>query len=251
MVSAEMQGLSISTLTSLRAVEVLAFGPMRSTEVAHHLRIHPRTARRVLAHLAEHGWARRIPGRFPEWELSGRVLALASKAAHGILREQAAITLVDDLYEETGLPIYAVLPCYDSVCCVADSGGCETLLERGEVVPAVENVAGHALMAYRRRWCEQNLMLAGTSPEAWTERIDAIRCNGYAIAHVPPSPINCETRIEVAFPVAWRDDPAVAAVVVGAVPESELNDTIQRVFAMLDRVGRRTPETRNELAASA
>lgn len=251
MVSAEMQGLSISTLTSLRVVEVLAFGPMRTTEVAHHLRVHPRTARRILAFLGAHGWVHRIPGRWPEWELSGRVLALASRAAQGTLRQQAAIGLVDDLYEATGLPVYSALPCYDAVCCVADSGGYETVLERGDVVPAVESVAGHALMAYRPLWCEQNLTLAGMTAEAWSERLRTIRSNGYAVDHVLPSKDNHVSRIELAFPVAWRDDPAVAALVVGAVPESELKDTVERVFAFLDQTDRPGPVAANELAAIA
>ena len=249
-VSAEMQGLSISTLTSLRAVEVLAFGPMRSTEVAHHLRIHPRTARRILAYLAEHEWVRRIPGRWPEWELTARVLALASRAAHGTLREQTAIGLVDDLCAETACPAYAVVPCYDAVCCVADSRF-DTMLERGDVVPAVENVGGHALMAYRPRWCEQNLTLAGATPESWSTRLDMIRTRGYAIDYVPPSARTSSTRIELAFPVAWRDDPAVAAVVVGNVPETELEGTVERVFAALDRAGRPAATPARELAASA
>ena len=233
-VSAEVQGLATQSFAPLRVVEVLAFGSMTTTEVAHHLRVHQRTARRALVLLHERGWVHRLDGPRPRWELSGRVLALASRAAHGTLGEQTAIALVDDLYEDTGHPVYAVIPCYDGVCCVADSRF-DTLLQRGGLASAVENVGGVALLAYRPRWRDQTLALAGVDADEWASRLAYVRRNGYAAEFLNGG------LAELAFPVCWRGDPATAALVVGNVIEPELAEMVARVFDWLERRGRRTP----------
>ena len=64
---------------TVRALEVLAFGPMSAPQLAEKLQIHPRTARRMLYRLVDEGYVVRHGGPRPRFELTMRVVEVAGQ----------------------------------------------------------------------------------------------------------------------------------------------------------------------------
>src|SRR3954470_12632719 len=87
---------------TLRAIEVLAFGPASTPQVAEALRVDARTARRLLNRLADDGWVVRIEGRVRMYTLSLRLVALASQFVERAPLTHAAASVVRSLHERTG-----------------------------------------------------------------------------------------------------------------------------------------------------
>jgi DNA-binding IclR family transcriptional regulator len=99
-------------ISTLRAVEIMAFGPTSAPVLAELLSCHPRIARRILGRPVDDGWARRIPpdasqkGRSPRYDLTLRVIAMAAQATQrsefreALRREQVGEVLDVNLPEQ-------------------------------------------------------------------------------------------------------------------------------------------------------
>lgn len=71
---------SYHVLRVLQALEALADAPCSTTQLAQALRIHGRTARRILKRLAYDGYARSGGGPRPKYVLTPQFAALATRA---------------------------------------------------------------------------------------------------------------------------------------------------------------------------
>lgn len=143
---------------TLRAIEVLAFGPASAPQVADALRVDARTARRLLNRLANDGWVVRIDGRVRTYTLSLRVVALASQFVERSPLTQAAVAAVAALHERTGGVAHVTVPSYRSVLCLAHcADDCPSRPHTGELIPAHATAAGKVLLAHRTPWRESVL----------------------------------------------------------------------------------------------
>lgn len=82
-VSHATRQMSYATERTLRAIELLAFGPCSATELAAALQIHPRTVRRLLQKLVHEQYATATPRRHRAglvYALSPRLIGLATRA---------------------------------------------------------------------------------------------------------------------------------------------------------------------------
>jgi DNA-binding IclR family transcriptional regulator len=70
---------------TLRALELFAEGPHTQADLAHHLEVHRRTARRLIARLVEEGYLEPVSGsRRVSYAASPRLVVLGSRVASGL-----------------------------------------------------------------------------------------------------------------------------------------------------------------------
>ena len=138
---------------TLQAIEVLSFQPASAPQLAGALRIHPRTARRLLNRLVADGWLTRSPGRERTYAPTMRIVALAAQLAETAPLTRNAMPVVERLHAETGLAAHLAVPCYRSVLCLVHRGGGRDLPPGlRELMPAHATAAGKALLAHRDAW---------------------------------------------------------------------------------------------------
>jgi DNA-binding IclR family transcriptional regulator len=198
---------------TMRAVELLAFGPVSAPELAAVLQVHPRTARRLLGRLLDEGYVTRRAGA-RRYHLSLRLAAVAAQAiTHGYL-PGCAMPLLDRLHARTGLTAQLWAPSYTDVVCLAHSppAGCAAL---GELVPAPMGAAGKALLAARPCWRASVLDALAATPrvsasalQAETARIAEL---GFAVAEREP-----HGGWGLAAVICVDDDPIAAVAATGA-----------------------------------
>lgn len=138
---------------TLQAIELLSFQPASAPQLAGALRIHPRTARRLLNRLVADGWLTRSPGRERTYAPTMRIVALAAQLAERGTLPRVAAPVVDRLHAETGAAAHLAVPCYRSVLCLVHRGG-DRDLPPGlrELMPCHATAAGKALLAHRDAW---------------------------------------------------------------------------------------------------
>jgi DNA-binding IclR family transcriptional regulator len=138
---------------TMQAMEVLAFQPCSAPQVAGALRVHPRTARRLLNKLVAEGWLTRSEGRRRIYAPTMRLVALSAQLAE---RDPLALTArpaVTRLHEETGLTAHLAIPSYSStLCLVHRAGGPDARPQLRELVPVHATAAGKVLLAFREPW---------------------------------------------------------------------------------------------------
>jgi DNA-binding IclR family transcriptional regulator len=89
-VPAGLRGPVYMTVSPLRALELLVvLRSASATEMAECLMCNQRTARRVLNRLVEDGWACRIDGPRPRYELTGKLADVAAQAPDCARRDGA------------------------------------------------------------------------------------------------------------------------------------------------------------------
>jgi len=182
---------------TLQAMELLSFQPASAPQLAGALRIHPRTARRLLNRLVADGWLTRIPGRARTYAPTMRIVAMAAQFAESAALPRLAAPVVERLHTETGVAAHLAVPCYGSVLCLVHRGG-DRDLPPGlrELMPCHATAAGKALLARRDAWRASVLaqpLAARTSetitdPEALVRHLEEVRVRGYAVEdgeHVP------------------------------------------------------------------
>jgi DNA-binding IclR family transcriptional regulator len=182
---------------TLQAIELLSFQPASAPQLAGAMRIHPRTARRLLNRLVADGWLTRSPGRARTYAPTMRIVAMAAQLAESGALPRLAAPVVERLHAETGAAAHLVVPCYGSVLCLVHRGG-ERDLPPGlrELMPCHATAAGKALLAHRDAWRASVLakpLGARTSrtitdPSELAEHLVAVRSRGYAVEggeHVP------------------------------------------------------------------
>lgn len=174
---------------TMQAMEVLAFQPSSAPQVAGALRVHPRTARRLLNRLVDDGWVTRTEGRRRIYAPTLRIVALAAHLAERSDLARAARGPVGRLHEETGAVAHLLIPSYRSaLCLVHRAGGPDSRPQLRELVPAHATAGGKVLLAYRDRWRESVLAQpleavterTITDPDALTAELAAIRAGGHA-----------------------------------------------------------------------
>src|SRR4051812_13623876 len=98
----------------MQALEVLAFGPSTTTRVADELRVHPRTARRLLNRMVHDGWMVRHDGPRPTYTPTLRIVALAAQLAHRTPLVRQTLEVVSELRLSPREAVHLVVPSYRS-----------------------------------------------------------------------------------------------------------------------------------------
>jgi DNA-binding IclR family transcriptional regulator len=143
---------------TMQAIEVLAFQPASAPQVAGALKVHPRTARRLLNKLVAEGWLTRSEGRRRIYSPTMRIVALAAQLAERDPLALAARPAVTRLHDETGLTAHLAIPSYRStLCLVHRAGGPDARPQLRELVPVHATAAGKVLLAFREPWREDVL----------------------------------------------------------------------------------------------
>jgi DNA-binding IclR family transcriptional regulator len=138
---------------TMQAMEVLTFQPCSAPQVAGALRVHPRTARRLLNKLVAEGWLTRSEGRRRIYAPTMRLVALGAQLAERDPLALAARPVVARLHEETGLTAHLAIPSYSStLCLVHRAGGPDARPQLRELVPVHATAAGKVLLAFREPW---------------------------------------------------------------------------------------------------
>jgi DNA-binding IclR family transcriptional regulator len=243
-VSAPVEGYFVAR--TVRALELLAFAPRTATQVAEHLRVHPRTARRLLDRLVDEQYLTRDHARYM---LTTRLYALAAQAlVHAELPTLAAPRL-HHLHTRTHLASRLFIPSYDSVLCIAyHDDGAATAGHLGELVPCHCSAPGKALLAHRDRWLDDVLRhpLPAHTDRTITDPADLqaataqIRETGYA---VEDREHRSDTRA-VAAVIHAPHQRAIAAVTVTATTPIDAAAIAHDVLNAAERITR-------ELAAHA
>ncbi|HEX8101183.1 MAG TPA: IclR family transcriptional regulator C-terminal domain-containing protein [Solirubrobacteraceae bacterium] len=143
---------------TMQAMEVLAFAPSSAPQVAGALRVHPRTARRLLNRLVDDGWVTRTEGRRRVYAPTLRIVALAAHFAERSELALAAREPVGRLHAATGGVAHLLIPSYRStLCLVHRAGGPDARPQLRELAPAHATAGGKLLLAHRDRWRESVL----------------------------------------------------------------------------------------------
>ena len=175
---------------TMRALELLAFGPVSVRQLAAALQIHERTARRLLGRLVDEEYVTRLDEPRRRYVLTLRVAALASQALKRSELARVAAPVVALLHTQTALTAHLVSPSYDCVLCVVHAADGAIFPPRmGEMVPAHCTAGGKTLLAGRDRWRESLLSSALraytdqtiTDPGAVEQEAARTRERGYAI----------------------------------------------------------------------
>jgi DNA-binding IclR family transcriptional regulator len=224
-------------IRTMRALEVLAFGPMTAPQLADHLGVHPRTARRLLSQLQRDGWLAYSPTFPPTYAPTLRLVALAAQVgARSPLAEITAPAL-ERLHAVTGRPAILAIPSYDStVCVVRCVGEAAADAPLGVIEPAHETAHGKVLLAHRPAWRRSVLeRLQDVDVTELDRELDQARRDGYAVADSG-----------TAAPVAVRGaEPLIALGVLGPRADDSLRRRVclaaARASERLASVARREP----------
>ena len=189
-----------SSVSVLRAAEIMAFGSVSSGQLARALSCNIRTARRVLDRLVAEGWAQRTGDARPRFSLTFRAAAMGAQALSRSPFAGVAARVVGEVAERAGRPAYVVVPCYEQLLCVASSD--RAVVRRGDVVAAAGSPGGLVLLAHRPAW---RAALERCDRDGELERVRKL-----GLARVGG---------EVALPVPCNGDGVLGALVFAAEPE--------------------------------
>jgi DNA-binding IclR family transcriptional regulator len=189
---AELSGPVYSSLSALRAVEVMAFRPVSTTELSQVLSCHVRTARRILDRLVDAGWAQRVGYGRPRFGLTVRAAALGAVVLSRAPYTHAAGAVALELAERADRPVFIVVPCYDELLCIAASD--DAPARRGDLLAVSGSAAALVLRA---------------AAEAEDE-VATVRQNGFA-----------RVNDHVALPVRFEMTRTVGAISIAGVGTEE------------------------------
>lgn len=229
---------------TMRALELLAFGPRSAPQLAAALQIHPRTARRMLARLVDEEYVARLDEQRRRYALTMRLVALAGQWLEHTELPRVAAPFVELLHAKTTLTAHLVVPSYDRVLCLVHcAGGHSARPGLRELVPAHCTAGGKALLANRHPWRESLLRRpltaytdhTVTDPTAVEHEAVTTRQRGYAIEDGEYR----ESMRAVAAAVCDRAGVAVAALGVStaaAINAEALSGGVVRVAGALTAV---------------
>ena len=235
---------------TVRALELLAFGPLSAPQLAAAMQVHQRTARRMLCRLADEEYVTQLDEPRRRYTLTLRLAAVVGQALQRNDLARLAAPFVSLLHTQTGLAAHLVAPAYDRVMCLLHATTDE-IPRPGlrELVPAHCTAGGKALLAARDRWRES---LLSAQPSAYTERTVtdraavereavATRERGYAIED---GEYQAGLRA-VAAPVRDRGGAAIAAIGVTTAGADDLDvvarDVVRTAAALSDAMAQYTP----------
>jgi DNA-binding IclR family transcriptional regulator len=229
---------------SMRALEVLAFGPSTASQIASELQVHPRTARRLLNRMVSDGWLVRRDGPRPTYTPTLRIVALAAQHAQRAPLVEHATALALGLHDRTGADVHLAVPSYRSTLRLLRAAG-EGAVAVRDLAPAQATAGGKLLLAFRRPW--RDVVLAGPLP-ALTGRtlVDPLRLGEELDAtvdrrHATEDEEHRAGARAVALPVRGPGDEVVAALAISsrALPLEGLLALLPDVAAVADELGRR------------
>jgi DNA-binding IclR family transcriptional regulator len=180
---------SLSVRWTMEALEVLAFQPLSAPQVAGALKIHPRTARRLLNRLRDDGYLSRSDDGRRLYSPTLRLVSLAGQIAARNRVFKLAPAFMAPLSERAGASAQLCIPSYGSVLVVLDAPpGGAARSSAHELVPPHCTASGKALLAWRHSWRDSVLSAplraftrrTVTDPAALRAEADAIRHQGYA-----------------------------------------------------------------------
>jgi DNA-binding IclR family transcriptional regulator len=192
---------------AMQALEVLAFGPSTTTRVADALRVHPRTARRLLNRMVHDGWMIRHDGPRPTYTPTLRIVALAAQLAHRTPLVRHAFDLMGDLGLAPGEAVHLVVPSYRSTLRLVRASDADVRALR-DLAPAPATAGGKLLLAFRDPWADAVLDGLAGDRVALRAELRRTRARGWAVE-------NQEHRAGVralAVPVPAEDDDVIAAL---------------------------------------
>jgi IclR family transcriptional regulator, acetate operon repressor len=229
---------------SMRALEILAFGPSTASQIATELQVHPRTARRLLNRMVSDGWLTRRGGPRPTYAPTLRIVALAAQHAHRAPLVRHATELLRGLHGQTGAEAHLVVPSYRSTLRLLWAGG-DDAVELRDLAPAQATAGGKLLLAFRRPW--RDVVLAGplfaltertlVDPVRLREELDLTSDRGRA---VEDEEYRAGVRA-VALPVRGADEEVVAALAISSrrLPFDALLAQESDVAAVAEELGSR------------
>lgn len=213
---------------TLRALELLAFGPRSAVEVAEAAGIHERTARRLLHRLIDEGYVRRLPAQRAGYAATLRLLAVAGHLAEHSALTQTSRPYVARLRDQTDYTTRLAVPSYRSVLIIVQepgAGPAASAVRFGEQLPCHATALGKALLAHRPRWQDDVLSQplqaeterTITSVERLRGELEKVREHGVAVGRG-------EFRADVsALAAPIFDDTGTAIAALGiAVPHGQL-----------------------------
>jgi DNA-binding IclR family transcriptional regulator len=100
---------------TLQALEILAARPVTATELSDVLKIHPRTARRILQRLVLDGYATKGDGYLDPFAATSQLRNLGLKLA-GAFQSQSASNFAAASVARTSAPAHVASPASASVC---------------------------------------------------------------------------------------------------------------------------------------
>jgi IclR family KDG regulon transcriptional repressor len=213
---------------TLRTLEALALRPHGTTELAEQLDAHPRTIRRLLAKLAQEGYAEPT-GTRGEYAATLKLVALAGHIIERTDIVRMAFPFVARLRNATGEASHFSVPGEHGVLHLVQETGESVVMVKprlGEQVPYHATASGKALLAYLPERLER--VLSGGALERYTDHtlvdpadllleLSRVRELGYAIDDLEQSlDLRC-----VAAPVFDHTGSVVACVGV-SVPALRL-----------------------------
>ena len=138
-----------AAMNTVRALELLAFGPLSAPQLATNLGVGVTSARQLLKRMALEGFVIQERGHRRRYHATLRLAALGRQMLDRSPLVQAAAPCVAQLAQDTRCAAHLWIPGYDDqvVCAVhADvRGGRETSSVLCEVAPAPSSAAGHVL----------------------------------------------------------------------------------------------------------
>jgi IclR family transcriptional regulator, acetate operon repressor len=186
-----MEAAGYFVTRTMRALELLAFGPASAPQLAAHLGVHPRTARRLLTRLVEEDYVIRRGPRPTRYQLTLRLPAMTAHAIGHAPLPRVAAPWLDELRQQTGLTAHVLAPSYDAVVCLLHSDGDTTPTRAAlrELMPCHCTAPGQILLSYRAGWRESVLSrpLSACSPRTITdparlrELLQTVAARGYAV----------------------------------------------------------------------
>lgn len=142
-----------AAMNTMRALERLVHGPVSAPELAEHLEVAPRTARRILRRLELEGYAAVCADTPRRYRATLRLAALGRRAIDHDPLIRAAGPIVAALARTTRAAAHLWIPLAPDVCCVlhAASDGTATPAAPmlGRRSSAWANAGGRALVAYQ------------------------------------------------------------------------------------------------------
>jgi DNA-binding IclR family transcriptional regulator len=203
-------------LRTVAALEVLAFAPCRSTELAASLGVHPRTARRLLQQLAAEEWVS-YDRHTRRYGLTVRLPTLGIQALVRSLLVKRAVPIVARLAVDLATTADLYVPSYQHVASIVHAGPSgEAHIGIGGLIPNHCTAAGRALLACRSRWrhevlanpIERHTATTTTDPAQLARVLADVRDRGWAYE----SGEYREGESSLAAPVLGNDGSAVAAL---------------------------------------
>jgi DNA-binding IclR family transcriptional regulator len=234
---------------TMRALELLAFGPLSVPQLAAAMQAHPRTVRRLLSRLEHEDYVVSRGRTRRMYEPTMRIVALAGQVVQNAPLARRAQPYVTLLCEQTRATAHLAVPSYQSVLCLVHEsrGMAEVRPQLRELIPAHCTAGGKALLAWREHWRESVLT---TSLRAYTERtivdpselrrmLDASYQQGFAVedgeyqvrVRAVAAPVCIEGEAVAALTASARDLDIDAAAPRAVALAAQLTENLRDVAA--------------------